>query len=59
MRETLQQDKQLNVSNCSIAIVGKDLNYHKAGDVQLQGWLDLMDVKQAAGDADVVAMEQD
>lgn len=49
LRETLHQDKELNLNNTrfflvysSIAIVGPDVSFEQVDAVQLQRWLDLL-----------------
>ncbi len=40
LRDTLQQDKELNMNNCSVGIVGKDIPFHLVSGETLQGYLD-------------------
>ncbi|KND05086.1 uncharacterized protein SPPG_00761 [Spizellomyces punctatus DAOM BR117] len=42
LRDTLQQDKELNINNCSIGIVGKGIKYHTVEGEGLQRYLDLL-----------------
>ncbi|KAJ1541449.1 hypothetical protein HK096_010194 [Nowakowskiella sp. JEL0078] len=42
VRDTLQQDKELNINNCAIGIVGKDRNFEIVEGVALQPYLDLL-----------------
>ncbi|CAG8766918.1 5199_t:CDS:1, partial [Acaulospora morrowiae] len=43
LRETLQQDKELNTLNCSIGIVGYDHKFKIVEGDELQQYLDLLD----------------
>ncbi|CAG8478500.1 7348_t:CDS:10 [Funneliformis caledonium] len=43
LRDTLQQDKELNNRNCSIGIVGADQNFQIIEGDALQAYLDLLD----------------
>lgn len=49
LRDTLQQDKELNINNCSIAIVGKDHSFTSVEGGELQRWLDMLAVSEAGG----------
>lgn len=40
LKDTLQSDKELNINNCSIGIVGKDVNFYVLESEGLQGYLD-------------------
>jgi 20S proteasome subunit alpha 6 len=51
LRDTLQQDKELNINNCSIAIVGKDHSFTSVEGGELQRWLDLLAVSEASSGA--------
>ncbi|KAJ3396382.1 hypothetical protein HDU92_003224 [Lobulomyces angularis] len=42
LRETLQSDKELNLNNCSIAVVGEGVAFHEVEGEQLQRFLDLL-----------------
>ncbi|KAJ3085266.1 hypothetical protein HK102_000161 [Quaeritorhiza haematococci] len=59
LRDTLQQDKELNINNCSIAIVGKGQKFQIIEGEELQKWLDLLGQSDAtmgnAGDAEAPA----
>ena len=44
LRDTLHQDKELNINNCSIAIVGKDHAFETVNGEELQKWLDMLNV---------------
>jgi 20S proteasome subunit alpha 6 len=37
LRDTLQQDKELNINNCSIAVVGVDQAFQILNSEHLQG----------------------
>jgi len=43
LRDTLQQDKELNNLNCSIGIVGADKKFKIVEGDELQAYLDLLD----------------
>ncbi|KAJ3037963.1 Proteasome subunit alpha 1 [Rhizophlyctis rosea] len=50
LRDTLHQDKELNINNCSIGIVGKDAKFHAIEGEGLQRYLDLLaDSESSAG----------
>lgn len=49
LRETLQQDKELNVLNTSIAVVGADLRFRIIEGNELKSFLATMDPKQLRG----------
>lgn len=46
LRDTLQQDKELNKSNLSVAVVGKDVNFKQLSPEELQIFLGSMDSVQ-------------
>lgn len=48
LRDTLQQDKELNLSNISIGIVGKDTDFHVIENDQVQRYLDLLTERDTA-----------
>lgn len=54
LKDTLQSDKELNLNNCSIGIVGKDVNFHVVETEILQGYLDRLN--ESSGET---AMETD
>ncbi|KAG0301925.1 hypothetical protein BGZ98_007946, partial [Dissophora globulifera] len=43
LRETLQQDKELNINNCSIGIVGKGENWRTIEGEDLKKYLDQLE----------------
>jgi len=43
LRETLQQDKELNMDNCSIGIVGKDKDWELIEGDRLKAYLDQLE----------------
>ncbi|KAJ3217722.1 hypothetical protein HDU67_007418 [Dinochytrium kinnereticum] len=47
LRDTLQQDKELNTSNCSIGVVGKDENFHIIEGPTMQRYLDMLQAEAA------------
>ena len=53
LKDTLQSEKELNISNCSIGIVGKDVKFHIVESEGLQGFLDKLN------ESSEVAMETD
>jgi len=42
LRDTLQQDKDLNTFNCSVGVVGVDQKFEVIEEERLQGYLDLL-----------------
>lgn len=54
LRDTLQQDKELNTLNCSIGIVGVDHKFKIIEGDELQRYLDLLDNV----DAEDIAQEE-
>lgn len=54
LKDTLQSDKELNINNCSIGIVGKDVNFYVLEAEGLQGYLDKLNES-----SDAAAMETD
>ncbi|KAI8592453.1 nucleophile aminohydrolase [Geranomyces variabilis] len=48
LRDTLQQDKELDINNCSIGIVGKGVKYHTIDGEGIQKYLDLLGDGNAA-----------
>ncbi|KAH6571950.1 hypothetical protein BASA50_006736 [Batrachochytrium salamandrivorans] len=62
LRDTLQQDKELNINNCTIGIVGKDTKFNIVEGEGLQRYLDMLTDTQsispsAPGDAPETAPE--
>jgi 20S proteasome subunit alpha 6 len=51
LRDTLQQDKEINTLNCSIGIVGAGQKFYTIEDDSLQPYLNLMDNAGTADDA--------
>ncbi|KAG0370288.1 hypothetical protein BGZ54_006974, partial [Gamsiella multidivaricata] len=43
LHETLQQDKELNLNNCSIGVVGKGQDWHLIEGDRLKGYLDQLE----------------
>lgn len=43
LRETLQQDKELNLKNCSIGVVGKDHDWEVIEGDRLKAYLDQLE----------------
>jgi len=57
LRDTLAQDKELNLHNTTVAVVGKDEPLKVYDDDEVQQWLDLLDTlsnnrHKAGGDSD-------
>ncbi|KAI8920612.1 nucleophile aminohydrolase [Entophlyctis helioformis] len=42
LRDTLQQDKELNINNCSVGVVGKDTKFYLVESEGLQRYLDML-----------------
>ena len=40
LKDTLQSDKELNINNCSIGIVGKGVDFYTVDSEALQGYID-------------------
>ncbi|KAJ3242696.1 Proteasome subunit alpha 1 [Chytriomyces hyalinus] len=58
LRDTLQQDKELNVTNCSIGFVGKDEKWTVVEGDGLQRFLDMLNADApAAGGGDAAAAD--
>lgn len=47
LRETLQQDKELNMNNCSIGVVGKGQDWHTIEGERLQAFLNQLEAGTA------------
>lgn len=47
LRETLQQDKELNINNCSIGVVGKGQDWHLIEGDRLKAYLDQLEAGTA------------
>lgn len=48
LRDTLQQDKELNINNTSLAMVGKDQSFEIIEGEGLQKYLDMLAEKDSA-----------
>lgn len=51
LRETLQQDKELNLKNCSIGVVGKDHDWEVIEGDRLKAYLDQLESGSSTGAA--------
>jgi 20S proteasome subunit alpha 6 len=58
LRDTLQQDKELNTLNCSVGIVGRDKKWESIEGDALQRYLDLLDSEVVAPPVDEPQGEQ-
>jgi len=48
LRDTLQQDKELNINNCTIGIVGKEKSFYMIEGQELQKYIDLLSDSQGS-----------
>ncbi|KAI8826566.1 20S proteasome subunit [Fimicolochytrium jonesii] len=59
LRDTMQQDKELDIKNCSIGIVGKGVKYHSLEGEPVQKYLDLLGDGAAPASTDAPAAQDD
>ncbi|KAJ3098064.1 hypothetical protein HDU96_000154 [Phlyctochytrium bullatum] len=59
LRDTLQQDKEFNTSNCSVAVVGKDEAFRIIEGPTLQRYLDLLQSDASSAPTDGAAPTAD
>lgn len=58
LRETLQQDKELNLKNCSIGVVGKDHDWEIIEGDRLKAYLDQLESGSSSTSSGGAAAEE-
>ncbi|KAJ3098176.1 Proteasome subunit alpha 1 [Phlyctochytrium planicorne] len=59
LRDTLQQDKELTINNCSIGVVGKGENFRVIEGADIQRYLDILQTDSGASGAGGAAPDAD